>query len=187
MVRKNGEKPEDIKKGSKDEVNEETIVDLNIDEAVIEEAIPEETPLMKATKEAEELKNSLMRMQADFENFKKRNKEISGKMYNSGVMDAVITIFPVIDSLDLAMNIYTKEKDKSGIELVLKQFMTAMESLGVKEIEALGKEFTPEYHEAVMKVDANNGEDSGVIVEVFRKGYIFSEKVLRPSMVKITN
>lgn len=176
------------KKGNnKDSINkeeQETIVDLNLEDVQIEDKI-EESPLELARKEAEEYKNLLQRIQADFENYKKRNKELSSKMYCQGVTDAIVTVFPVIDSLELARNTYSDDKQKEGIDLVIKQFMKAFESLGVKEIDALNKDFNPDYHEAVLKGSSESGE-SGKVLEVYRKGYIYNERVIRHSMVKVS-
>jgi len=164
----------------------EKIVDLNTDEVEIEEPEKVVTPLDKALIEVEEYKNLAMRIQADFENYKKRNKEMSSQMYQTGISDAVLTVFPVLDSLELAINLFNTDKEKAGIELILRQFMTAFEKLGVKQIDAEGKEFNPEFHDAVMKCDIE-GVESNKIVEVLRKGYMMKDKVIRPAMVKVSN
>lgn len=168
------------------EDKEEKVVDLETDEVEIEEPVKELSELEKLTQENENYKNTLLRMQADFENFRKRNNELSAKMYKNGMSEAVMTIFPVLDSLDLALNMYKNEQDKAGIELITKQFMTALGTLGVKEIEANGKEFDPKVHEAVAKEDSDEHE-SNQIIEVLRKGYTLNDKVLRPTMVKVAN
>ena len=165
--------------------NKETIVDLNTDEVEIIDEVVEETPLEKATREAEEYKNLFIRLQADFENYKKRNKTMNSTMYELGVSESVSTLFPVIDSLDNALNIVVNEKDKEGMELVIKKFFEAFEKLGVEEIDALGKDFNPEFHEAVMQCDKEENEPN-IVVEVFRKGLKRGTKVIRPSMVKVS-
>ncbi|MGI6701491.1 MAG: nucleotide exchange factor GrpE [Christensenellales bacterium] len=157
-----------------------------IDEGTEKQPQIEESPLEKALNEVEEYKNLAMRIQADFENYKKRNKELSASMYSSGITDTVMTVFPVIDSLELALNMYTSDKDRSGIELIIRQFMTAFEKLGVKCINPKGEEFNPELHEAVMKCD-EDGHEPNKVVEVMRKGYMYKDKVIRPAMVKVSN
>lgn len=164
--------------------NQEKIVDLNTEDVVIEEPVDEISPLDKAMKELEDNKNSMLRMQADFENYKKRNKDLTSKMYAMGVTDAVCQLFPVLDSLDLAITMYKSDKEKEGIELVIKKFLSAFEALGVKEIEAEGTDFNPEYHEAVSRTPGEQ-DNSGKVAEVYRKGYIFKDKILRPAMVRI--
>lgn len=167
------------------ELTEEKIVDLKTDEAEIEEPLKELTPLESALIEAEEYKKLSIRLQADFENYKKRNKELSGRMYSLGIEETVMTVFPVIDSLEIALNLFDNEKERQGLELIIKQFLTAFEKLGIKEIEALDKDFNPELHDAVLKCDSEG--KSGKVVEVLRKGYILGDKVIRPSMVKVAN
>jgi len=156
------------------------------EEAVINDVAPELTPLEKAQHEASEYKDLLLRLQADFENYKKRNKELSSRMYNTGISDAITRVFPVLDSLELALKMY-EDKNREGVEQIIKQFLKIFESLGVKEIYADGTDFNPELHDAVMKCDALEEAEQGKVAEVFRKGYMFEDRVLRPCMVKVAN
>jgi molecular chaperone GrpE len=182
MAEKNKREEKQAKENNKAELEKE----ISGEEAVIEEVAPEITPLEKSQKECEEYKDLLMRLQADFENYKKRNKELSSKMYQAGITDVITKIFPVLDSLELALKAY-QDQNRSGIEQVIKQFVTIFGLLGVKEITAEGEDFNPEFHDAVMKCEAPEGIESGKVVEVFRKGYVYQEKVLRPAMVKVAN
>lgn len=164
----------------------EEIVNLEVEDVEVDNE-PTITPLQIAQQELENCKNSMLRLQADFENYKKRNKDMNSKMYTAGICDAVEVLFPVLDSLDHASNMYKSKNDKAGIELITKQFLSALEKVGVKEIEALEKDFNPNIHEAIAKCDASSDEEKNKIVEVLRKGYILGDKVLRPTMVKVAN
>ena len=137
--------------------------------------------------ELEETTDRLKRLMAEFENFKKRSSKEREGLYNSLLSDIVSKFLPVVDNLEKAVNSNTEEEGyKQGVELVLKQFMDVLSSLGVKEIEGVGSTFDPEYHEAVSLVqDESLGEKE--IKEVFRKGYKIGDRVIRHSMVVVAN
>jgi len=127
---------------------------------------------------------------AEFDNFRKRTLKEKAGMYNDGVRDSVTKLIPVIDNLERAVCSVSDEEKESGlykgIEMVLKQFIEILETLGVKEIEAEGKTFDPNLHNAVMHVDDEAfGENQ--VAAVMQKGYICKDKVIRPSMVKVAN
>ena len=124
---------------------------------------------------------------AEFDNFKKRSAKEREGLYNSLLSDIVSKFLPVVDNLEKAVNSNTEDEGyKQGVELVLKQFMDVLNSLGVQEIEGVGSNFNPEYHEAVSSVqDETLGEKE--IKEVFRKGYRIGDKVIRHSMVVVAN
>lgn len=147
----------------------------------------EDNELNSVKLELEETTDRLKRLMAEFDNFKKRiTKEREG-LYNSLLSDIVGSFLPVVDNLEKAVNSNTEDEGyKQGVELVLKQFMDVLNSLGVKEIEGIGATFNPEYHEAVSLVqDEALGEKE--IKEVFRTGYKIGEKVIRHSMVVVAN
>ncbi len=135
----------------------------------------------------EALDDHFKRILAEFENFKKRSQKERETLYNSILSDVVEVILPVLDNLENAVKVETKDEEyKKGIELVLKQFNDVLKSKGVEEIEALGQTFDPELHEAVRSVqDDEKGEKE--VVEVYRKGYKIGSKVIRHSMVAVAN
>ncbi|MEG1647024.1 MAG: nucleotide exchange factor GrpE [Clostridia bacterium] len=135
--------------------------------------------------EYEQNKNFTLRLQADFENFKKRNKSISADMYSEGKFDVIQALFPVLDSFDRAEKIVVSEKEQEGILLVKRQFEEILNKLGVKEIPAINQVFNPNLHNAVMKCE--DAENSGKVVEVFQKGYQLGDKILRYAMVKVAD
>jgi len=147
----------------------------------------EDTELNSVKLELEETTDRLKRLMAEFDNFKKRSAKEREGLYNSLLSDIVSSFLPVVDNLEKAVNSNTEDGGyKQGVELVLKQFMDVLNSLGVKEIEGIGSTFNPEYHEAVSLVqDETLGEKE--IKEVFRKGYKIGEKVIRHAMVIVAN
>ena len=152
-----------------------------------EEMCVEDTEVNSIKIELEETTDRLKRLMAEFDNFKKRSTKEREGLYNSLLSDIISSFLPVVDNLEKAVNSNTEDEGyKQGVELVLKQFMDVLNSLGVKEIEGVGSTFNPEYHEAVSLVqDENLGEKE--IKEVFRKGYKIGEKVIRHSMVVVAN
>ena len=124
--------------------------------------------------------NQFVRLQADFDNYKKRNASLATSMYNDGVNDAIVAILPTIDSIDMAIAAQKDEDNKKGIELVKKAFMEILKKFNVEEIKALGEEFNPQLHEAVISKD--DPENEGKIIQVLRAGYKRDDKVLRHTM-----
>ena len=147
----------------------------------------EDTELNRIKNELEETTDRLKRLMAEFDNFKKRSAKEREGLYNSLLSDIVSSFLPVVDNLEKAVNSTTQDEGyKQGVELVLKQFMDVLNSLGVKEIEGVGSTFNPEYHEAVSSVqDEALGEKE--VKEIFRKGYKIGDKVIRHAMVVVAN
>lgn len=123
------------------------------------------------------------RVSADMENMKKRNKNIASDMYNEGKKDVVLKLLPVLDNMERAFSIEMDESVKTGLMNVVKMFVETLEKLSVTEIEALGKELDPNLHNVLMQVD--DEENSGKIVNVFEKGYMLGDKVLRHASVVV--
>ena len=135
----------------------------------------------------EETEDRLKRVAAEFDNYKKRSSKEKEGLYNSLVGDIVSNFLPIIDNLEKAVEAETKDEEyRKGIELVLKQFKDVLLARGVTEIEAVGKTFDPEVHEAVSSVqDETKGEKE--IVQEYRKGYMIGNRVIRHSMVIVAN
>ena len=159
----------------------------SVEETKDEEILKEDTELNSIKIELEETTDRLKRLMAEFDNFKKRSAKEREGLYSLLVSDIVIKFLPVIDNLENAVNSKTEDKGyKEGVELVLKQFIDVLGTLNVKEIETVGTKFNPEYHEAVSSVtDESLGEKE--IKEVYRKGYIIGDKVIRHAMVVVAN
>ena len=138
-------------------------------------------------KQVEEIQNRYVRLAAEYDNYKKRTARELDARYADAKSDVLKTILPVIDNFERGLAMETEDAAyKEGVELIFKQFLDLLNQHGVTEIEAQGKVFDPELHNAVMHVeDENAGENE--IVEVFMKGYKQGDKVLRHSMVKVAN
>lgn len=153
----------------------------------INEVATNEVQVSSTQKELEELTDRYKRILAEFENYKKRSSKEREMLYNSLLADIISSFLPIIDNLEKAVDAKTEDEGyKQGVELVLKQFMDTFKTLGVEQIEAVGKTFDPEIHEAVSSVqDEALGEKE--IKEEFRKGYKIGTKVIRHSMVVVAN
>ena len=144
----------------------------------------------KKDEKIEELTDKLTRQMAEFDNFRKRTEKEKAQMYEIGVKDIIEKILPVVDNFERGLS-SVSEEDKAtpfaeGMEKIYKQLMTTLEGIGVKPIEAVGKEFDPNFHNAVMHVeDENLGEN--IVAEEFQKGYMYRDSVVRHSMVKVAN
>lgn len=136
----------------------------------------------------EELNDRLIRNMAEFDNFRKRTDKEKSQMFEMGASDVVTKILPVIDDLERGFATMSEEdKDSSfakGIEMVYKKLMTTLSDMGVTTIEAVGKEFDPTYHNAVMQAPSDEYE-SGIVTQELQKGYMYKERIIRHSMVMV--
>ena len=127
---------------------------------------------------------------AEFDNFRKRSEKEKAAMYDIGAKNVIDKLLPIVDNFERGFSTVAEEDKEdafvAGMEMVYKQLMTMFETIGVKPIEAVGKEFNPDLHNAVMHVEDDNvGEN--IIVEEFQKGYTYHDIVVRYSMVKVAN
>lgn len=136
----------------------------------------------------EELTDKVKRQMAEFENFRRRSEKEKTQMYEIGAKSILEKILPVVDNFERGLSGMEESEDAfaQGMQMIYKQLMTSLEEAGVTAIEAVGKEFDPEFHNAVMHVEDDNfGENE--IVEELQKGYKYRESVIRHSMVKVAN
>ena len=183
-----------------EEIAEEAYVDGEEDEEVeeVEESENKDTKKLfgrknkkeKKDEKIEELTDRLTRQMAEFDNFRKRTEKEKSQMYEIGARDIIEKILPVVDNFERGIAAIPEEEKSSpfaeGIEKIYKQFMSTLEEVGVKPIEAVGQEFNPDFHNAVMHVEDEEMEEN-VIIEEFQKGYTYRESVVRHSMVKVAN
>ena len=155
-------------------------------EELQEEKNPKEL-LKEKQEELDDITDRYKRVHAEFENYKKRSQKEREGLYNSILADVVESFLPVIDNLENAEKVETKDENyKKGIELVLKQFKDVLKAKGIEEIKTVGETFDPGLHEAVSSVqDDTLGEKE--IKEEYRKGYKIGTKVIRHSMVVVAN
>lgn len=144
----------------------------------------------KKDEKIEELTDRLTRQMAEFDNFRKRTDKEKSQMYEIGAKDIIEKILPVVDNFERGLDAASEEEKENpfvqGMDKIYKQLMTTLEEIGVKPIEAVGQEFNPDFHNAVMHVDDESfGENT--VTEEFQKGYMYRESVVRHSMVKVAN
>ena len=139
----------------------------------------------KRDEQIEELTDRVKRQLAEFENFRTRSEKEKAQMYDMGAKTIVEKILPVVDNFERGLaGVQEGDAFGDGMKMVYKQMMTALEEAGVKPIEAVGKEFNPDFHNAVMQVESEEYE-SGVIAQELQKGYMYRDTVVRHSMVAV--
>ena len=195
----------------KEEVLEEILEDLEADASTEKSGEPkEEKPEEKsggreekghkkkkdkADKKTEELKEQIdqlqdkcMRQMAEFENFRKRSEKEKSAMFETGARSVIVKILPVVDNFERGLAAIPEEEKGSpfadGMNMIYRQLMTELDNMGVKPIEAVGQEFNPDLHNAVMQVESQEFE-SGVIAQELQKGYTYHDSVVRHSMVAV--
>ncbi|MBS6721714.1 MAG: nucleotide exchange factor GrpE [Clostridiales bacterium] len=191
---------------SSEEEQQEEVSEETVDEAVAEEEKEEsgestaggkkksaralEIELKKSQEKVADLTDKYQRLMAEFENARKRTAKEQSRMYDVGAKEVLAKLLPVVDNFERGLDALSDEEKEDafaqGIEKIYQQLMAVFEEIGVKAMDAAGKEFDPEYHNAVMHVeDEELGEN--LVVEEFQKGYMYKDSVLRHSMVKVAN
>ena len=152
-----------------------------------EEEDPTRKALDEANAKAAEYLQLAQRVQADFENFRRRNESVRADAYADGRKDVAAVMLPVLDNLERAVEAAAGSQDealKNGVEMVLKQMTETYEKLNVKPINRLGEKFDPNLENAILQGTAEEGEP-GTVCQVLQKGYMIGDKVLRHAMVKV--
>ena len=144
----------------------------------------------KRDEQIAELNDKVLRQMAEFENFRKRTEKEKAAMFEIGAKSIVEKLLPVIDNFERGLATVSEEERNGafaqGIDKIYKQLLTELAEAGVTPIEAVGKEFNPDFHNAVMHIeDENLGEN--IVAEEFQKGYMYKDSVVRHSMVKVAN
>ena len=142
--------------------------------------------LTQTVKERDQYKDGMIRAQADFANFKRRNQTARTDAYDEGARETISAILPVLDNLELALMHAEQAGENAalteGVKMTLKQFAEILGKLGLEEIPALGEKFDPELHNAVMRAE---GGEADTVCEVFQKGYRIKDRIIRYAMVKV--
>jgi molecular chaperone GrpE len=183
---------EEVAAEEKEEVKEEAKADTNENaEAEENKDTSEETGETKKTKEQEkieELEDRVKRQLAEFENFRKRTDKEKEQMFETGAKSVLEKILPIVDNFERGVaNIKPEDEDDphaAGMKMIYKQLMTELEKLEVKPIEAVGCEFNPNFHNAIMQ-EASDEYESGFVSKELQKGYMYRDTVLRHSMVAV--
>jgi molecular chaperone GrpE len=172
--------------GNETEANQADVVALseNVEQLSAEiESLKKQ--LAEAESKASEYKDSWLRSQAEFQNFRRRLERDNEMMHAAMKGDIVKKVLPVLDDLERALqNRSADDPWANGIELVARKFQTILENEGVKRIEALGAEFDPNFHEAISHEPAD-GAQSGSVIGVIQNGYMLGERVIRPALVRV--
>ena len=156
------------------------------DEPVVENT-EDASKTSETGKEEEALNIKYLRLLADFQNFKKRSTKEKGDIYSYANEKIIMQMLDVIDSFERALDHECSDKVYvEGMKMIYKQLMGVLEKAGLQEMDALGEDFDPNYHNAVLTEDTDEYE-SGKVSDVMQKGYLLNTKVLRPAMVKVNN
>lgn len=172
----------------KESVEERESGENRTEELETEQELIEKTETVEKEK-YDELYDKYLRVLAEYDNYKKRTQKEKDEIYNLAVAETIEKLLPVADNLEraiAALDENEKSEFSEGVKMVSKQFFEILSKMGVVEIEALGEQFDPNIHNAVMHVDDDEC-DTNVVVEQFMKGYKYKEKVIRHSMVKVAN
>ena len=179
---------EDIKKDNLDENKE--LENENIEDVVKEEEVQDDSQEVindsSDDEKYQDLMDKFMRLQADFANYKRRTEAQKTEYVELGVKKIVNDLLPVLDNFERALDsIGEKDSTYDGILMIKNQLTDVLKKEGIVEMKALGEEFDPTYHHAVLTEDSDE-YDSGYVIEVLQKGYLINDKTLRPAMVKVS-
>ena len=179
---------EDIKKDNLDESID--MENENIEDVVKEDEVQDESQEVidesSDDEKYQDLMDKFMRLQADFANYKRRTEAQKTEYVELGVKKIVNDLLPVLDNFERALDsIGEKDSTYDGILMIKDQLTDVLKKEGIVEMKALGEEFDPTYHHAVLTEDSDE-YDSGYVIEVLQKGYLINDKTLRPAMVKVS-
>lgn len=176
----------DVSEDSNEEISNEEIEKMLNDEA---DAKEEENTVAKLTQRLEDEENKYLKLLAEFENFKRRNKQEAETRNKYKEQKLAEDLLPVLDNLERALSVDDDAEAfsslKKGVDMVHKEFVKVFNNHEVTVIEAVGVEFDPNVHQAVM-TEADDSVESNMVIEEFQKGYMLKDRVIRPSMVKVS-
>lgn len=190
------EKADDMAEASEEEKGAEEVIEENgqgkdqtkTDRKIFKKKEKEEKKKDKAKEKIEELEDRVKRQMAEFDNFRKRSEKEKSAMFETGAKSVIEKILPVVDNFERGLQSVGEEEKGSafadGMQMIYKQLMAELENLGVTPIEAVGTEFNPDLHNAVMQV-ASEEYESGIVAQELQKGYKYRETVVRHSMVAV--
>lgn len=183
---------------TKEQHNEEIMTDaeqLAAEEATAEtveaeqEAANEDARIAELTQLADENQQRYLRAQADFDNFRRRTAKEREELAQYAAMKLINNLLPIVDNFERAIASTAENNNyeslAKGVDMIFRQLMQTLEQEGLSVMTAVGEEFNPEFHQAIMRVESEEHEE-GIVVEEVQKGYMMKEKVLRPAMVKVS-
>lgn len=168
------------------DIEDENLQELDPEDEDLQEAEAKEVPKEEVPKEEEELNLRYLRLAADFQNYKRRVEKEKSDIYAYANEKIVVELLDVIDNLERALDHSTAglESFAEGMNMIFKQFKGVLEKSGVEEMVAVGDQFDPNFHHAVLTENSVEYE-SGKVTQVLQKGYLLNKKVIRPAMVKV--
>jgi len=171
----------------KDEMIDNTEINDEQDDIVVRDYDSDleslEKQLEDEKKRADEFLVTAKRLQAEFDNYRKRTNETNKRVKEDGNIEVIMGLLPVLDAIVQAKKMISDENTLSGINIIDKQIGELLNRFGVKKIEALGEQFDPNLHNAIMQMDVSEEEKKNCVVEVYQEGYILNDRVLRHSVV----
>ena len=182
---------EQVQEEQVEELTAEAEVETTVEEAEeTAENVTEDTSeekLAQAEAKSAEYLDRWQRLMAEFDNYRKRSEKEKADSYDYAVSNTVAEMLPIIDNFERALKVESTDKALfAGVEMIYKQMMGLLEKMHVTPIEATGKEFDPNLHNAIMHIDDETlGEN--IVAEELQKGYLYKEKVIRHSLVKVAN
>ena len=178
---KKEEKDSKIENQESEDRQTETTENTNEKECILE--------LEQTKKSLEEYKDKFLRIAAEYENYRKRSEKEKLLIYSNATSNTISTILPVIDSLELALKSMknVSEEYQKGLSLVNNQLLDSLNKLNVKSFGEIGDKFNPDIHNAVSHVEDESDDKESFVSEVFQKGYMVGDKVIRHAMVQVTN
>lgn len=180
---------------SAQEVAENTAAEPEVIEAVNEDqdenlSAPENSEIQRLRAEVEEHQQRLLRVQADYDNFRRRTQKEKEELGKYASAKLITELLPVVDNFERALAASVQEQAEpssfsKGVEMIFRQLEGVLKAEGLTPLEAVGQPFNPDFHQAIMTVETDEYEE-GIVVEELQKGYLLKDKVLRPAMVKVS-
>lgn len=180
----------DIKDTAQVEEQDITTEQQEVDEVVEEVGTEETTVEQQQNALVEELQTKLLRVQADYDNFRRRTIKEKEELAKYASMKLIEQLVPTVDNFDRALEASATTKDydsfAKGVDMIFRSLLQVLENEGLKAMDPIGQPFNPEYHQAVMTVESDEYEE-GIVVEQLQKGYMLKDRVIRPAMVKVSS
>ena len=180
---------EELKETEEEMKEEDTLSDETIEDSNSEEVEEEKDPVELLEEKLEKEENKYLKLYAEFENYKRRSREEAERTNKYKNQSLATDLLSVLDNLERALQeIGDSESFESlhkGVEMVYKDFLNKLEANGITQIQALDEQFDPNYHQAVM-AESKDGVEAGIVIEELQKGYLLKDRVIRPSMVKVS-
>ena len=180
---------EELKETEEEMKEEDTLSDETIEDSNSEEVEEEKDPVELLEEKLEKEENKYLKLYAEFENYKRRSREEAERNNKYKNQSLATDLLSVLDNLERALqetgDSESFESLHKGVEMVYKDFLNKLEANGITQIQALDEQFNPNYHQAVM-AESKDGVEAGIVIEELQKGYLLKDRVIRPSMVKVS-